>query len=172
MKRGPSCRGAAYRLGADQGRYRYHCDHRQHGRLDHAQGGRRPGGRGCADRIADNGDTPTRSGPSGGGACQGARHSVLRGGTVVDDRLSTTDGDAIPTKSAIAREVTHFGSNQLAPEGAHIRNPSFDVTPAKYTPRSSRKRRLSRSLRTILEIGNRRLIRIPRFEIRNAYSRN
>jgi methylthioribose-1-phosphate isomerase len=24
------------------------------------------------------------------------------------------------------------GNNQLAPEGAHVRNPSFDVTPAKY----------------------------------------
>jgi methylthioribose-1-phosphate isomerase len=28
--------------------------------------------------------------------------------------------------------VTHIGSNQLAPEGASVRNPAFDVTPSKY----------------------------------------
>ncbi len=28
--------------------------------------------------------------------------------------------------------MTHVGSTQLAPEGAQVRNPSFDVTPAKY----------------------------------------
>ena len=31
-----------------------------------------------------------------------------------------------------AREVTHVGPNRLTPEGARIRNPAFDVTPAKY----------------------------------------
>jgi methylthioribose-1-phosphate isomerase len=46
--------------------------------------------------------------------------------------LSTRDGDAIPIEERNAREVTHVGNNQLAPEGAHVRNPSFDVTPAKY----------------------------------------
>ena len=29
-------------------------------------------------------------------------------------------------------QVTHVGSVQLAPEGAKVRNPSFDVTPSKY----------------------------------------
>jgi methylthioribose-1-phosphate isomerase len=28
--------------------------------------------------------------------------------------------------------VTHVGNNQLAPDGAQVRNPSFDVTPHKY----------------------------------------
>jgi methylthioribose-1-phosphate isomerase len=28
--------------------------------------------------------------------------------------------------------VTHVGSIQLAPDGAQVRNPSFDVTPHKY----------------------------------------
>ena len=28
--------------------------------------------------------------------------------------------------------MTHVGSARLTPEGAHIRNPAFDVTPAKY----------------------------------------
>ena len=30
------------------------------------------------------------------------------------------------------REVTHFGASRITPEGAHLRNPAFDVTPAKY----------------------------------------
>jgi methylthioribose-1-phosphate isomerase len=46
--------------------------------------------------------------------------------------LGTRDGDAIPIEERHAREVTHVGSNQLAPEGAQVRNPSFDVTPHKY----------------------------------------
>jgi methylthioribose-1-phosphate isomerase len=28
--------------------------------------------------------------------------------------------------------VTHVGTHQLAPDGAQVRNPSFDVTPHKY----------------------------------------
>jgi methylthioribose-1-phosphate isomerase len=28
--------------------------------------------------------------------------------------------------------VTHLGSSRLTPEGAHIRNPAFDVTPHRY----------------------------------------
>ena len=28
--------------------------------------------------------------------------------------------------------MTHVGSSRLTPEGAHIRNPAFDVTPNKY----------------------------------------
>jgi methylthioribose-1-phosphate isomerase len=30
------------------------------------------------------------------------------------------------------REITHIGSSRLTPEGAHIRNPAFDVTPHRY----------------------------------------
>ncbi|HME57169.1 MAG TPA: hypothetical protein VKF63_02450, partial [Terracidiphilus sp.] len=31
-----------------------------------------------------------------------------------------------------AVEVTHHGGKQLTPNGVGIRNPAFDVTPAKY----------------------------------------
>ena len=31
-----------------------------------------------------------------------------------------------------SREVTHVGATQVAPEGAKVRNPSFDVTPARF----------------------------------------
>ena len=52
---------------------------------------------------------------------------------MVDDRpVDQRTATRFRSRSATPREVTHVGSNQLAPEGAHVRNPSFDVTPAKY----------------------------------------
>ena len=39
------------------------------------------------------------------------------------------DGAAIPIEERSPREVTHLGSTQLAPAGAGIWNPAFDVTP-------------------------------------------
>jgi methylthioribose-1-phosphate isomerase len=46
--------------------------------------------------------------------------------------LGTSDGSKIPIEERNDREVTHVGPNRLTPEGARIRNPAFDVTPAKY----------------------------------------
>jgi methylthioribose-1-phosphate isomerase len=46
--------------------------------------------------------------------------------------VNTPDGSKIPIEERAEREVTHVGPNRLTPEGAHIRNPAFDVTPAKY----------------------------------------
>jgi methylthioribose-1-phosphate isomerase len=46
--------------------------------------------------------------------------------------LNTPDGSRIPIEERSEREVTHVGPNRLTPEGAHIRNPAFDVTPARY----------------------------------------
>src|SRR6185312_9464450 len=46
--------------------------------------------------------------------------------------LSTPDGDHIPIEERDQREVSHLGSSRLTPEGAHIRNPAFDVTPHRY----------------------------------------
>jgi len=43
--------------------------------------------------------------------------------------LNTPDGDRIPIEQRNSREVSHVGSSQLAPEGAGIWNPAFDVTP-------------------------------------------
>src|SRR5262249_8978874 len=45
---------------------------------------------------------------------------------------STPDGDQIPIEERDQREVSHLGSSRLTPEGAHIRNPAFDVTPHRY----------------------------------------
>jgi methylthioribose-1-phosphate isomerase len=86
-----------------------------------------------ADRIAANGDTANKIGTYSV-AVLAREHAipfyVAAPWSTID--LSTMDGDAIPIEERNAREVTHVGSNQLAPDGAHIRNPSFDVTPAKY----------------------------------------
>jgi hypothetical protein len=43
--------------------------------------------------------------------------------------LRTPDGGHIPIEERSAREVTHVGSSQVAPAGAKIWNPGFDVTP-------------------------------------------
>jgi methylthioribose-1-phosphate isomerase len=86
-----------------------------------------------ADRIAANGDTANKIGTYSVAVLakeHGIPFYVAAPWSTID--LSTSDGDAIPIEERSAREVTHVGSNQLAPEGAHIRNPSFDVTPAKY----------------------------------------
>src|SRR3954463_13688786 len=46
--------------------------------------------------------------------------------------LATPEGDKIPIEERDQREVSHLGSARLTPEGAHIRNPAFDITPHRY----------------------------------------
>jgi methylthioribose-1-phosphate isomerase len=86
-----------------------------------------------ADRIAANGDTANKIGTYTVAVLakeHGIPFYVAAPWSTID--LSTKDGSAIPIEERNPREVTHVGATQLAPEGAHIRNPSFDVTPAKY----------------------------------------
>ncbi len=86
-----------------------------------------------ADRIAANGDTANKIGTYTVAVLakeHGIPFYVAAPWSTID--LSTRDGDAIPIEERSPREVTHVGTTQIAPEGAHIRNPSFDVTPAKY----------------------------------------
>ena len=42
---------------------------------------------------------------------------------------STPTGAEIPIEERGEREVTHVGSTRMAPEGAGVWNPAFDVTP-------------------------------------------
>ena len=86
-----------------------------------------------ADRIAANGDTANKIGTYSVAVLakeHGIPFYVAAPWSTID--LATKDGDAIPIEERAPREVTHIGSTQLAPDGAHVRNPSFDVTPAKY----------------------------------------
>ncbi len=86
-----------------------------------------------ADRIAANGDTANKIGTYTVAVLareHGIPFYVAAPWSTID--LATSDGDAIPIEERDAREVTHVGATQLAPDGAHIRNQSFDVTPSKF----------------------------------------
>ncbi len=86
-----------------------------------------------ADRIAANGDTANKIGTYTV-AVLAHEHKipfyVAAPLSTID--LATADGDHIPIEERDQREVSHFGSSRLAPEGAHFRNPAFDVTPHRY----------------------------------------
>jgi methylthioribose-1-phosphate isomerase len=86
-----------------------------------------------ADRIAANGDVANKIGTYSV-AVLAHEHNipfyVAAPLSTVD--LHTPDGSGIPIEERNDREVTHVGATQLTPVGAHIRNPAFDVTPAKY----------------------------------------
>jgi methylthioribose-1-phosphate isomerase len=86
-----------------------------------------------ADRIAANGDTANKIGTYGV-AVLAREHKipfyVAAPLSTID--LDTPDGDHIPIEERNAREVTHVGASQLAPAGAHVWNPAFDVTPHEY----------------------------------------
>jgi len=83
-----------------------------------------------ADRIAANGDTANKVGTYAV-AVLAREHQipfyVAAPLSTID--LATPDGDHIPIEERNAREVTHVGGAQLAPAGAHVWNPAFDVTP-------------------------------------------
>jgi len=86
-----------------------------------------------ADRIAANGDVANKIGTYSVAVLakeHGIPFYVAAPLSTVD--LNTPDGSGIPIEERNDREVTHVGSSRLTPEGAHIRNPAFDVTPAKY----------------------------------------
>jgi methylthioribose-1-phosphate isomerase len=86
-----------------------------------------------ADRIAANGDTANKVGTYGVAVLareHGIPFYVAAPVSTID--LATADGSGIPIEERPAREVTHVGTTRLTPEGASIRNPAFDVTPAKY----------------------------------------
>ena len=86
-----------------------------------------------ADRIAANGDVANKIGTYGVAVLareHGIPFYVAAPISTID--LETPDGGGIPIEERNDREVTHVGAARLTPEGARIRNPAFDVTPAKY----------------------------------------
>ena len=86
-----------------------------------------------ADRIAANGDVANKIGTYGVAVLareHGIPFYVAAPLSTVD--LNTPDGSRIPIEERSDREVTHIGSSRLTPDGARVRNPAFDVTPAKY----------------------------------------
>src|ERR1017187_999395 len=86
-----------------------------------------------ADRIAANGDTANKIGTYNVAILakeHGLPFYVAAPWSTID--LATPTGDSIPIEERPAIEVTHHGGKQLTPNGVGIRNPAFDVTPAKY----------------------------------------
>src|SRR5689334_16550803 len=86
-----------------------------------------------ADRIAANGDTANKIGTYGV-AVLAREHKVpfYVAAPLSTIDLQTPDGDHIPIEERNAREVSHVGTSQIAPAGARVWNPAFDVTPHKY----------------------------------------
>ncbi len=86
-----------------------------------------------ADRVAANGDVANKIGSyklaviarENGIPC----YSVVPTPTI---DLSLPHGDLIPIEERDAREVTHVGAEQIAPDGVPVYNPAFDVTPNRY----------------------------------------
>jgi methylthioribose-1-phosphate isomerase len=86
-----------------------------------------------ADRIAANGDVANKIGTYAVAVLareHGLPFYVAAPLSTID--LATADGSGIPIEERNVREVTHVGAARMTPEGARIRNPAFDVTPAKY----------------------------------------
>ncbi|MEK7286789.1 MAG: S-methyl-5-thioribose-1-phosphate isomerase [Nitrospirota bacterium] len=86
-----------------------------------------------ADRIAANGDVANKIGTYTM-AILAKEHNipfyVAAPTTTID--LNTRSGDQIEIEERATSEVTGFLGVSSAPEGMSVRNPAFDITPAKY----------------------------------------
>ena len=86
-----------------------------------------------ADRIARNGDVANKIGTySVAVLAKENRIPFYVAAPISTIDLATASGAAIPIEERSADEVTHHGGRRLAPEGVLVRNPAFDVTPARY----------------------------------------
>ncbi len=86
-----------------------------------------------ADRIAANGDTANKIGTYSV-AILAKEHDIpfyVAAPLSTIDR-SLGDGSLIPIEERSPGEVTHCGGQPIAPAGVAVRNPAFDVTPARY----------------------------------------
>jgi methylthioribose-1-phosphate isomerase len=86
-----------------------------------------------ADRIAANGDVANKIGTYSVAVL--ARENdvpfyVAAPWSTVD--LECPSGDRIPIEERSPDEVTEWGGVRVAPRGVGVRNPAFDVTPARY----------------------------------------
>jgi methylthioribose-1-phosphate isomerase len=86
-----------------------------------------------SDRIARNGDVANKVGTYTVAVLakeNGIPFYVAAPVSTFD--LATATGAGIPIEERPADEVTHHGGRRLAPAGVAVRNPAFDVTPARY----------------------------------------
>ena len=86
-----------------------------------------------ADRIAANGDVANKIGTYSVAVLAKENNIpfyVAAPWSTID--METATGEQIPIEQRSAREVTHVGPTQIAPDGVRVENPAFDVTPARY----------------------------------------
>lgn len=86
-----------------------------------------------ADRIAANGDVANKIGTYTMAILahvHGIPFYVAAPTSTID--LNTASGDQITIEERAHTEVTQIAGIALAPDGIAVRNPAFDVTPAKY----------------------------------------
>ena len=86
-----------------------------------------------ADRVAANGDVANKIGTyniSVIAAENGIPVYAVVPTSTID--LMLASGDEIPIEERGPEEVTHIGGNPIAPDGAPVYNPAFDVTPHRY----------------------------------------
>src|SRR5579872_6140457 len=109
-----------------------------------------------ADRIAANGDVANKVGTYSVAVLakeNGVPFYVAAPVSTLDLTLET--GDRIPIEQRSAAEVTHVHGVPVAPDGVHVENPAFDVTPNRYvtaiiTERGVARPPYSESLRKLL----------------------
>ena len=86
-----------------------------------------------ADRIAANGDVANKIGTYSVAVLaheNDVPFYVAAPLSTID--LACPDGDQIPIEQRDPREVTELHGVRIAPLGVAVRNPAFDVTPARY----------------------------------------
>ena len=86
-----------------------------------------------ADRIARNGDAANKIGTYSVAVLakeNGLPFYVAAPLSTFD--FSLADGDGIPIEERPAAEVREIAGRLITPAGAKVRNPAFDVTPARY----------------------------------------
>src|ERR1035437_7298702 len=86
-----------------------------------------------ADRIAANGDTANKIGTYSVAVLAKENNIPFYVAAPVSTLdLTLSDGSKIPIEERPPSEVTHIKGIAIAPEGIRVRNPAFDVTPARY----------------------------------------
>ena len=86
-----------------------------------------------ADRIAANGDTANKIGTYSVAVlaqAHGVPFYVAAPSSTFD--MTLPDGSGIPIEQRDAAEITDAWGRRTAPEGVHVYNPAFDVTPNRY----------------------------------------
>jgi methylthioribose-1-phosphate isomerase len=86
-----------------------------------------------ADRIAANGDVANKVGTYSVAVLakeNGVPFYVAAPTSTLD--LTLGSGDQIPIEERSGAEVTHMFGYPVAPPGTDVKNPAFDVTPARY----------------------------------------